>query len=168
MPEMMKAPHSKGDKCAVCDGGMCKMAKGGEVTHHSPAGGSANRAKGAARERNQDHQTGVHKSADVYNPGMSTAGYRTRGGVDGAKSIHKGKLGELKDSPKPTSGRSGFAEGGEVGEHAEPDGDEMEISHGLGKELMGAFEAKDHKKLMGALEACVLHCMSKGDAEGDE
>ena len=57
--------------------------------------------------------------------------------------------------------RTNLAEGGEV----EPDADDMELSHGLGKELMGAFESKDHKKLMSSLEACVLHCMSKSDPE---
>ena len=50
----------------------------------------------------------------------------------------------------------------ELAKGGEPDGDE-EISHGLGKELLSAFESKDHKKVMSALEACVLHHMSKGE-----
>ena len=67
----------------------------------------------------------------------------------------RGKWGDGKDLEPAVQKLS---EGGE----AEPDGDE-EISHGLGKELMEAFEKKDHKKLMGSLEAIVLHHMGKGE-----
>lgn len=55
-----------------------KMAGGGEVEHHSPAGGSANRAKAAARSRNEEHQKGVHRSQNIYVPGSSQAGYNAR------------------------------------------------------------------------------------------
>lgn len=155
MPSMMKAPHSKGANCPMCDGGACKMADGGSV--HV---GSSSKEKG------------VHRSPDWQpNKGKSYAGTMVRGGAgasdehkqmqrEEARDAHAEVRSEQKDMPGPTSGRSGFAEGGDV----EDDGDE-ELSHGLGKELMGALEAKDHKKLMGALEACVLHCMSKGDSD---
>lgn len=134
---MMKAPHSKGANCAMCDGGMCKMADGGEVK-------------------------GVHSAASDKDPGTSVVGKEVRS-EEGMlmKGMHKQKLGELKSMPKPITGKSGFAEGGDV---EADDGDE-ELSHGLGKELMGAFESKDHKKLMSSLEACVLHCMNKGDSD---
>ena len=155
MPSMMKAPHSKDAKCAMCGGGECKMAEGG-------------------------HVKGVNKQHGDRREGTSEAGHYAKyqtSGDDGskawtngkAKEAHRGVLAEQKDMPRPTTGRSGFAHGGEVevSEHMEPDGNEMdmdtELSHGLGKELMSAFEKKDHKQLMSALEACVLHCMSKGD-----
>lgn len=166
MPSMMKAPHSKGANCPMCDGDACKMAEGGEVESHygSTAGGSANRAKASNRVRREEGQKGVHKSTDVYSPGSSRAGYNARAEHDTkdpvfakqAKEQHHKVRSEQASMSGPTSGRSGFAEGGEV----EDDGDE-ELSHGLGKELLGAFESKDHKKLMSSLEACVLHCMSK-------
>lgn len=177
MPSMMKAPHSKGANCPMCDGGACKMAEGGEVESHygKQAGGSANRAKAADRVRREDDQKGVHKSTDVYTPGSSRAGYSTRAAHEtgdsvftkNAKQAHKKVIGEMVAMPKPSSGRSGFAEGGDVeSEGGEMDHDD-ELSHGLGKELMGAFESKDHKKLMSSLEACVLHCMSKGEDDAD-
>jgi hypothetical protein len=122
-----------------------------------------------------NHEKGVNITSepDANSSGTSKAGERVREGgawnLDTAKDRHRKVLKEHKGMPGPTSGRSGFAEGGEVDGHMEPDGDEMdidmELSHGLGQELMHAFEAKDHKKLMSALEACVLHCMSKNDEE---
>lgn len=151
MPSMMKAPHSKGASCKMCGGGACKMAEGGEVK-------------------------GVHGPSDVLPRGQSEAGYSARQGKshpsddkyqrrDNAENIKEAKgehyrvLGEI--TSMKGKDRTNLAEGGEV----EPDADDMELSHGLGKELMGAFESKDHKKLMSSLEACVLHCMSKSDPE---
>ena len=66
---------------------------------------------------------------------------------------------EIREGIKKQQLPNRMAEGGEVEDH------DTELSHVLGKELMGAFEAKDHKKLMSSLEACVLHCMSKSDPE---
>jgi hypothetical protein len=54
-----------------------------------------------------------------------------------------------------------MAEGGEV---EDPD---TELSHGLGKELLGALDSRDHKAIMSCMEACIAHHMSKGD-EGDD
>lgn len=150
MPSMMKAPHSKGANCPMCDGGACKMAEGGKVKSHHP-------------DQRMKHERGVNtQDTDDGKRGESIAGVAVRSGGKGAmrdaKDLHRETIQEARDIPGPTSGRSGFAEGGDV------EGDE-ELSRGLGKELMGAFEAKDHKKLMSSLEACVLHCMNKNDEE---
>lgn len=59
------------------------------------------------------------------------------------------------------AGEAHKAEGGEVGGTDVPS-EEDEISSALGSELMGALEAKDHKKIMSAIEATVLRCMNKG------
>ena len=123
---------------------------------------------------------GVHKQEDGP-AGQSYAGDRVRESAstkspflkdvnrEEAKHEHRVVLNEMKHAPGPTSGRSGFAHGGDVEAHEEPDGDEAsmdeELSHGLGKELMGALDSRDHKQIMSCLEACVAHCMSKGEKD---
>lgn len=95
-----------------------KMKDGGEVEHHSPAGGSSNRAKAANRMRREDPQHGVHKSQNVYVPGSSKAGYNSRaldeGAVfkDQAKSEHEKVINESRSMPKPKL--KGLADGGMV------------------------------------------------------
>ncbi len=58
------------------------------------------------------------------------------------------------------------AEGGEVGEHhKEPEKEESgedDMSHSLAKELIGAMDKKDHKGVSAAVEAMVMHHMTKG------
>lgn len=115
--------------------------------------------------------------------------YQQGGGVDdGKESIFEKagawidkKAGNDQPSPKPSqptdpnrpkSGaeqlgegwkKAGFAEGGEVeSEDSEPDYD-SEVSEVLGKELMEAFESKDHKRIMESIEACVLQCLDKDE-----
>lgn len=152
-PSMMKAPHSKGEACGMCGGGSCKYAEGGSV--FKPESIDSNKA-----EKGVHH---THNRFDKLDKGQSRAGSFNQHGLDeDAKGVHRAKLSELKEMKG--ADRKNLAEGGEV------DGDEdmdNELSHGLGKELMGALDSKDHKKVMSAIEACVLHCMSKSD-EGDE
>jgi hypothetical protein len=65
-----------------------------------------------------------------------------------------------------------MAEGGEVGEtaanqkepekvSAEGEDQDGEIKDAVGKEMMESIHSKDHKRLMGAIEAAILHHMSK-------
>lgn len=50
------------------------------------------------------------------------------------------------------------AKGGKV----ESDGDDdSEIKDAIGKEMVEAFHSKDSKRVMGAIEAAILHHMSK-------
>lgn len=161
MPSMMKAPHSKGADCTMCGGGKCKMAEGGAVGM-GPYNTDSEKA-----ERGVHH---THSRFDKLDKGQSRAGSFTQHGLDkDAKAMHHSKLSELK--AMKGADRKNLAEGGEVDADGDYDGDadgDMELSHGLGKELMGAFESKDHKKVMSALEAAVLHCMNKSADEGDE
>jgi hypothetical protein len=156
MPSMMKAPHSKGANCPMCNGGQCRMAEGGKV-HHP--------------DQRQKHERGVNtQDTDDGKRGESVAGVAVRAGgkrnMRDAKDLHRETIDEQRAIKGPTSGRSGFAEGGAIGEpDMEDESGDEELSHGIGKELIGAFESKDHKKVMGALEAAVLHCMSKQDPE---
>lgn len=175
------APHSRGSKCPMCSGGACKYAKGGEVKKDDAVMDTY-----ARKASENHHEEGVHKVAIVnerHSPGESDVGnslrtYPNQSGKktplglyqqNGRREEHKRVLREQKTMPKPTAGRSGFAKGGEIGnaQHDEPKAEEVdtELSHGLGKELMGALDSKDHKKVMSALEACVLHCMSKGESD---
>lgn len=151
MPEMMKAPHSKGADCTMCGGGKCKMAEGGDVFS-------------AATMDSHKAEKGVHHTNsrfDRIDKGQSRAGSFVQHGLDkDAKEVHKHKLGELREMKG--ADRKNLAEGGEVDADGDEDGD-VELSHGLGKELMGALDSKDHKAVMSALEACVLHCMNKED-----
>ncbi len=55
----------------------------------------------------------------------------------------------------------GLAEGGEVDDPEIGEDMDSEIHEQLGKELMGAIEGKDHKRIMQGIEACVLSCMNK-------
>lgn len=72
------------------------------------------------------------------------------------------------DLSKGMSGGISWAKGGEVepkeaeeSPSEEHEGDDEEIHHMLGKEMMSALESKDHKRIMDGLEACVLSCMNK-------
>lgn len=49
-----------------------------------------------------------------------------------------------------------YAEGGEVGQH----GEDEELHHAIGSELMDALERKDKKGIMDALNAAVMDCMN--------
>jgi hypothetical protein len=70
---------------------------------------------------------------------------------------------DLKDYKKmPGPKLQGLAEGGEVEESGD---DDHEIHEALGKDLMDAFDKKDHKRIMDGLEACVLSCMNKNRSE---
>jgi hypothetical protein len=62
---------------------------------------------------------------------------------------------------------AGYKDGGEVEEGPEDMDQEYdsEIGDILGKELMEAFEAKDHKKMMESIEALVLQCLDKSEGE---
>lgn len=156
MPEMMKAPHSKGADCTMCGGGKCKTAEGGAVGM-GPYNTDSEKA-----ERGVHH---THTRFDKLDKGQSRAGSLNQHGLEkDAKAMHHSKLSELK--AMKGSDRTNLAEGGAIGEPDAKDEDgDMELSHGLGKELIGAFESKDHKKVMSALEAAVLHCMNKEDPE---
>ncbi len=169
----MPPVHSKKpcSDCMFADGGKCEkhLAAGGEVEHHSPAGGSANRSKAANRMRREDGQEGVHKSHSVYTPGTSTSGYDTRGKVnpDHVKGEHAHQLRRLKETGGPTSGRSGFADGGDVDGNTLEDpmkpAGEDDMGDMIASELMEAFEKKDKQGVKDAIEALVMECMNKGD-----
>lgn len=95
-----------------------KMARGGAVGANSQAGVDA-------------EEIGINTQALGHKRGTSHAGAMIErgGGKDGnffnkeAKSYHKEVLSEAKHMPKPTSGKSGFAEGGCVDEDMEDMGD---------------------------------------------
>jgi hypothetical protein len=120
----------------------------------------------------EDHEKGIHK--DDEHSGRSMAGIFARHIKDPgevgkaskhlATKEHEKVIGELRSMPKPKL--QGLAKGGEVEEAKELDHDgdhdaDQEIHHALGKELMSAFESKDHKKIMDTIEACVLSCRNK-------
>lgn len=163
MPVMMKMPksmksHSKGGMCSMCGGGQCAYADGGEVEHHSPAGGSSNRAKGAARVRNEENQAGVHKSDSIYSPGSSRAGYSARATSEGegfsaqAKKEHQRVLDESRSMPNPKL--KGLAKGGMLEEN-------VDMSMGVHKpKYKGHFESK-------AGNFSRLEKEYKDDADGD-
>lgn len=144
-----------------------KMAKGGEAEelHHSPAGGSANRAKGAARSRNEGRQEGVNRSRSVYTPGESGMGYSVRGGFteDAKKMAHQ----TIKESRNVAGGPSkkpleGLADGGEVEMKMDDDHDmDNELHESLAHELMEAFEKKDKKGVLESIKALVMSCGGK-------
>lgn len=178
MPTHAKMPSAmKRGMCAHGGALRCGMgcyAEGGEVTHHSPAGGSANRAKGADRVKREAGQKGIHTSNNVYSPGESRAGEYTRdakyGGMEpsanrqyreASREMHKDKLSELKSMKGP---HGNYAEGGDVEPLESPmegDGDQ-EIEHALAGELLSAMEKKDKQGIVDAIEALVMQCMSKG------
>jgi hypothetical protein len=158
--EKREAEHKyDGGPCMACGGGVHKYAEGGDV--FSPAKMDSHKA-----EKGVHH---THTRFDKLDKGQSRAGSFVQHGLDkDAKAVHEHKLGELREMKG--ADRRNLAEGGEVDADGDYDGDEAgdadnEISHGLGKELIGAFESKDHKKVMSALEAAVLHCMNKEDPE---
>jgi hypothetical protein len=101
------------------------------------AGGSANRAKGAARVRNEEGQKGVHTSSSIYTPGESSMGYhsqestndpesyksagtrnlygkeqKTKSHAQSAREEHEKVLAESRAMPDPKL--KGLAEGGFV------------------------------------------------------
>ena len=73
------------------------------------------------------------------------------------KASHKDEGGEVADSEKEPHKIEP--------EHHEPEGatPDDEISDALGSELMEALHSKDHKRVMGAIEAAVLHHVSRKD-----
>lgn len=96
----------------------------------------------------------------------------------GCPMCHGGKMadgGEVKpvtmslppktasDLSKGMNGGYNFKEGGEVTAepHESKESDDHEIHEMLGKEMMSAFESKDHKRIMDGIEACVLSAMNK-------
>jgi hypothetical protein len=124
---------------------------------------------------------GLAEGGRVLPKGEKTDEYMERSNARSPEEKHERHLGILKkhvrEEPISPSGRAiaglyekekskKFAEGGEVeeSEHMNLDDDDMdsEISEALGHELMGAIESKEPKKIMEALEACVLSCMMKG------
>jgi hypothetical protein len=109
--------------------------------------------------------TGVHGQSVRHDskPGQSRAGDHARAGLlEDARGIHGAKLEEMRGAPRPTSGKGGFAEGGGV----EPDSDlDIELSDGLGRELMDAMDRRDYKSIMSCIEAAVAHCMNKGEED---
>jgi hypothetical protein len=81
----------------------------------------------------------------------SLAGYSDGGSVEGILGTYD------PDNPVAKGVSSVFkAEGGMVDEG------ESDIDSMLGDELLGAFEAKDKKRIMEGIEAIVLSCMNKG------
>ena len=170
MPEAMK--HSKGGMCKMCGGGKCNYAHGGSVD------------EGPSEKANQ---SGVHKIVPNWDRehnelkhGQSEARYGDE------KAKHHEVIGELRSMPNPKL--KGLAEGGEVenetqvrpdkgfgkviqindedagyAEGGDVEMDESDMHDGLGKELMGALESKDHKGVMRCIEAAILNCMNKGE-----
>lgn len=89
------------------------MAKGGEVKFHHP-------------DQRQKHERGVNtQDTDEGKRGESIAGVavrsRSKGAIRDAKYLHRETLQEARAIHGPTSGKSGFAHGGEVDEMGEYD-----------------------------------------------
>ncbi len=76
------------------------MAKGGEVGPetgvHTPKHEGSGTSKAGAQVRYAHNRPWISK------------------GSEGVRRVHKDKLAELQQMPKPTSGKAGFAEGGDV------------------------------------------------------
>jgi hypothetical protein len=116
--------------------------------------------------KREDNEKGVHRP---FVRGVSMMGMHNRAAlgeedaedkessVGAAKIEARRNLKNTKAMPKPNL----YAEGGEVSEGEDQFGDDHEIHGMLGDELMGAFEAKDKKRIMESLEAIVLSCMNK-------
>ncbi len=154
MPRHAKMPSVLKKTAEMC-------AHGGPV--HCNAGCYAEGGEVNDRKQRVNNERGVHKS---YMPlanehGESIAGNQWREGDSTSRHLskekHRKRLEELKGMPNPKL----YAEGGEV-EHDEPDGDE-DLGHMVAKELMDAIGRKDHKGISEAMEAMVMHHMSKGE-----
>lgn len=89
--------------------------------------------------------------------GGGACNYAEGGGLAEGGDIRSGKNHD-DNHPK----LKGLAEGGEV-DMREHESDESDMHDGLGKELMGALESKDHKGVMRCIEAAILNCMNKGE-----
>lgn len=103
-----------------------KMAKGGEIKR----GDSDEMSSYARKDIENPEEKGVHQVAygnARHSPGESNVGnslrndpgFKKNGQLglmqqNGRREEHKRILKDLKSNPKPTSGMSGFAEGGEV------------------------------------------------------
>lgn len=104
-------------------------------------------------------ETGINQPAygidSLYSQGTSMAGHQLAMHKPYAASAeHKKTLEEMKSTPGPTTGKSGFAEGGEVDE----DATDTELSHMAAQEAMDAFHAKDAKAFHEALKAIIMSC----------
>ena len=163
-----------GPSCEGCASPEC-MAEGGAV--------------GSGKNR-EDFEKGVHKSlpgSKDGDAGYSNAGADARmlkkASTEGgkrtgrflAKDEHRRVLGEQKDMPKPKlmaeggcvgpscmgcSSPSCMSEGGMAG--GDGDSADDELTDKLGEEMCSAFEAKDKKRIMSAIEAAVLSVMARG------
>jgi hypothetical protein len=182
MPQLMSRPKSAcpGPQCGGCSSASC-MADGGKVSDDQTLGSAigypgstppptkpVKMAEGGAVDswtKREDNEKGVNKGSD----GISKAGLHVRSAnhesvysdkedsIGAAKIAHKKTLGEMSSMPKPKL----MAEGGEVSSDDAPSDDDGELHDMLGGELMGAFERKDKKAIMSAIEACVMQCMNK-------
>lgn len=177
--ERRAAEHHKADggcigpECKGCSSSEC-YADGGDVFQDRETKDAADPEK---------HQAGIHESSRFGTKGVSMAGEDQRAGLD-TKSAHKQVLSEMKAMKKPKlyaqggSVADGDTLGTKIGYPGSPaptptpkmmdeggmadDGDD-ELHNMLGEELMGAFDRKDKKAIMSAIEACVMRCVNKGD-----
>jgi hypothetical protein len=116
-----------------------------------------------------DNEKGVHAGesepgASKKSQGMSMAGVFSRNSEDPrskkmAVDEHHKVLGEMKTMKKPNL----YAEGGEVHEDEAQDKEliDEELHNHMGEELMAAFDAKDKKRIMEAIDAIVMSALSK-------
>jgi len=116
-----------------------------ETTKGSFPGSSGVYSQGALARSGKKH-------TDIGNEhGDSTHKEMGREGTREAKEVAAHKAYEIsQQNPK----LKGLAHGGEV----DPD---SEVHEMVGPEMMDAIHSKDHKKLMGCIEAMVLHHMNK-------
>lgn len=152
----------QGEGCAKCmdDGGAVSAQDSMRKAFHYAEGGEVDSEK---------HQKGVHKTVmskgGVKFLGESEAGnhavraseqsdkHNQEKYLEKSKEEHSHVLSEMKSMPNPKL--KGLAHGGEV------ESEDHEVHEMVGPEMMDAIHSKDHKKLMGCIEAMVLHHMSK-------
>lgn len=133
----------QGEGCAKCmdDGGAVSAQDSMRKAFHYAEGGSVK-----SKEKLKDDLRGVH-----------TTDYKGLTN-QGKKQAHREMAEEIHQMPRPHipgDKPSPYAHGGEV---ENPD---HEVHEMVGPEMMDAIHSKDHKKLMGCIEAMVLHHMSK-------
>lgn len=88
-----------------------------KLSKETVAGERRNRIEAKKIDRESTH--GVHPAIDPSQPGTSAS--RVYGSITGKeKEYHKSNLSRLKSMKGPTSGKSGFAEGGEVDDGGAP------------------------------------------------
>jgi hypothetical protein len=176
-PDTANAATKPTGSAAGSDNGASKLGQGWKAAGYADGGMIKNkRTLADVPFRNEDdeddseekqHQpephrmTGVHWAPDKNKPGISNMGSSIRVGENWSpKDTVKMRTNESKKiNPK----LQGLAEGGEVKDGMEDmDMDyENEAHEAIGKELMDALHKKDHKAIMGCIEAAVLNCMNK-------